>query len=56
MFVIELIVQHFAVADDGVQWGTQLVAYVGKKTALGVIGAVGVIFSLAHLQNSIAQF
>jgi len=37
----ELLLQHLAVADDGVQRGAQLVAHVGQEGALGPAGVLG---------------
>jgi hypothetical protein len=36
--VFGLLLQHLAVADDGVQRCAQLMAHVGEKLALGVVG------------------
>ena len=39
--VLGFLLQHFAVADDGVERGAQLVAHVGQEGALGPVGDLG---------------
>ena len=44
-----LLLQHLAVADDGVQRRSQLVAHVGEELALGTIGRLGRILRFQQL-------
>ena len=39
--ILRLFLQHFAVADDGVQRRAQLVAHVRQELALGPVGGFG---------------
>ena len=55
--VFELFLQHFAVADDGVERRAQLMAHVGKELALrairffrGVLGFEQLVLALAQLR------
>ena len=49
-----LLLEHFAVADDGVQRRAQFVAHVGQELALGLVGALGGLHQ--HLQLLVALF
>ena len=44
-----LLLQHLAVADDGVQRRSQLVAHVGEELALGTVRRLGRILRLQQL-------
>ena len=39
--VLGLLLEHLAVADDGVERRAQLVAHVGQEGALGPVGGLG---------------
>ena len=41
--ILSFFSQHFAIADDGVHRGPELVAHIGKKCALGPVSGFGII-------------
>ena len=43
------LVQHLGVAQDGVERRAQLVAHIGQKQALGLVGGFGGFLGLGHL-------
>ena len=47
--LIGLFVEHLAVADDGVERCSQLVAHVGQKIALGTVCCLGLLAGMLQL-------
>ena len=54
--VLRVLLQHFAVTDDGIERRAQLVAHVGEKGALGPIGLLGGGFGLLGFGGGAGQF
>ena len=54
--VLRVLLQHFAVTDDGVEGRAQLVAHVGEKGALGPIGFLGGGSRLLGFSGGAGQF
>ena len=45
---LRLLLQHFAVPDDGVHGGAEFVAHVGEELALGAVGRFRRVFGRAQ--------
>ena len=50
------LLQHLAIADNGIEWGAQLVAHVGKEHRFGAIGRVGFHRRLLKLRLALLEF
>ena len=50
--VLGVFLQHFRVADDGVQRRTQFVAHIGQELRFGEIGAVGLVTRVCEIVDA----
>ena len=53
--ILDLLLEHLAVTDDGVQRRPQLVAHVGEKAAFRLVGLIGVAACLTSIVESPGQ-
>src|SRR5258708_1896522 len=53
--VTSVLLEHLAIADDGVERGTQLMAHVGQEGALGLIGGLGGVLGGSRLRGPLGD-